>query len=487
MIDLSTKFWETAYLQHIGRMAGICYRYTGNLQVSEDLAHDAFLVAIDKSAGFEGRGPFEAWLRKITVNVALQYLREQKRKQYHYEQIDHMAIRQTDQEGVSRERNSFSEEELLNVINSLPEHHRLVFNLFVIDKCTHAHISRELGISEGTSKSHLARARKKIRILLENKLAQEKKKERKKYAFFIVFGWPRWSVDRLFFRQFYHLEIQPFHLKWSGSFDFSGKPVPLFRASVFNGVFLSTGLAAGLLIAGFVFTMKQNPAESNADHTMVPATFPEQYNTSAENDFRSSDSGTDLDIPDSMGTRNTMFSDSSGATFSDGSIIRENNQKTENMKKLNMIGALLLTGAGIFPDSMAQTAEKPGIYFSKDQFIALSGGAEMPVLNDSPADQNKSGTFFASSFTWSGAGNKLYLKGKTIVNFGENSFIGNGTFTFMEKVHYLVFEGSPVEINSSIRLKEKKYVIRQLSSGTARKKYGDKGNQGAVEIELAPE
>ena len=80
MDTASQKFWETVYWQHIGKMIAICYRYTQNKQVAEDLAHHALITAIEKFSGFQNRGPFEAWLRRIVVNTALQYLRDKKKQ-----------------------------------------------------------------------------------------------------------------------------------------------------------------------------------------------------------------------------------------------------------------------------------------------------------------------------------------------------------------------------------------------------------------------
>jgi RNA polymerase sigma factor (sigma-70 family) len=158
----SDNFWEATYRQNIAQMIGICCRYTQDRQTAEDLAHDAFVVAIDKVSSFENKGPFEAWLRRIVVNVALQYLREQKKHQKFISAAAYFSIYDAIQEEHPVSENlTFSETELLIVINNLPEHHRLVFNLYVVDNFTHAQIATQLGISEGTSKSHLARARKR--------------------------------------------------------------------------------------------------------------------------------------------------------------------------------------------------------------------------------------------------------------------------------------------------------------------------------------
>ena len=179
MTELTEKFWETIYREQIGRMIGICYRYVANRQVAEDLAHDAFISAIKNSGSFKGKGKFEAWLRRIVVNVALQYLRDQKKKKvFDNWMLNKNAEMETPYDITSEDittQADFSKEELLDAANSLPEHHRLVFNLYVIDRFTHEQIGEELGISPGTSKSHLARARKKLREILYKKATEKLK------------------------------------------------------------------------------------------------------------------------------------------------------------------------------------------------------------------------------------------------------------------------------------------------------------------------
>ncbi len=63
LIVASKIFWERTYRQNINKLIGIGYRYTTDREIAEDLAHDAFLLAYEKVGEFEGKGPFEAWLR----------------------------------------------------------------------------------------------------------------------------------------------------------------------------------------------------------------------------------------------------------------------------------------------------------------------------------------------------------------------------------------------------------------------------------------
>ncbi len=218
-------------------MTGICYRYVASRQIAEDLVHDAFLLAMEKSAGYKGKGCFEAWLRRITINVAIQYLRDQKKEKH----IDNITVDiaddfETDIDNENLiEQADFSKEELLFVLNDLPNHHRLVFNLYVIDNFTHIQISKELGISPGTSKSHLARARKKIKKILYQR-AEEKlnEKKRKKGLLLLIFPYKIWDIDKIYQRSFNNFEI-PLKKKHSiKPNDLAKVSIPNFKTSIFS-------------------------------------------------------------------------------------------------------------------------------------------------------------------------------------------------------------------------------------------------------------
>lgn len=78
-MDFNKNFWEYTYQRNIGRLIGLCYRYVGNKEISEDIAHNSFLTAIEKSDSYKSLGHFDAWLRKITLNNALQHLKNEKK------------------------------------------------------------------------------------------------------------------------------------------------------------------------------------------------------------------------------------------------------------------------------------------------------------------------------------------------------------------------------------------------------------------------
>lgn len=176
----SNAFWTKKYKQNIGKMIGVCYRYVLDRDLAEDLAHDAFLKAIEKADSFRGLGRFDAWLMRITVNTTLQYLRNNRSQT-----LDNVPEEQLEEQPAEEEceenevmaairKADFTQVEIVEAVGQLPEHHRVVFNLYVFDHFTHKQIAEERGISENTSKSHLLRARKELQQILFNKTQSRK-------------------------------------------------------------------------------------------------------------------------------------------------------------------------------------------------------------------------------------------------------------------------------------------------------------------------
>ena len=176
----NTAFWERMYAANIGRMIGACHRYVNDLALAEDLAHEAFLKAMERADTYRATGHFEAWLMRITVNHAIQHLRES---------IDTVTIVEEETPNITAEdapiwEMDFTQEELLAAVQQLPVRPRTVFNLYAIDNQSHAYIADLLNISIANSKELLFRARKRLRQLL-TQMAEEKEK-RKKGVFVMI-------------------------------------------------------------------------------------------------------------------------------------------------------------------------------------------------------------------------------------------------------------------------------------------------------------
>ena len=147
---------------------GISLKYSRNYQDAEDTLQDSFLIIFDKIKQYNNKGSFEGWLKRIIINTALQKYRKKKHLQLFKEVPDTEEVVEVDFEDTHLDIGF-----LLKLVQELPDKYRLVFNLYVLDSYSHKEISKMLNISEGTSKSNLSRARKKLKEKLEKHQQRE--------------------------------------------------------------------------------------------------------------------------------------------------------------------------------------------------------------------------------------------------------------------------------------------------------------------------
>ena len=257
-MDSNKDFWIDTYNRNIKKLIGVCYRYVFDQKIAEDLAHDSFLTAMKKSGTYKGKGHFDAWLRKITVNTALQYLRETQSIQDNQQELLQRELINNDEKMF--QKYDFTTQELLEAINKLPEHHRQVFNLYVIDGFTHKQIAEKLDISIGTSKSHLARAKKKLQQILN------KKQETKRSFILLLFPCGFGRINRLYKKEFRNYEIEPQNTSFLKTIDWNEAKPPRFTfyLSLIKG-FVTIGIIS--IIAVIVIKTNTKPIDfkSNTD------------------------------------------------------------------------------------------------------------------------------------------------------------------------------------------------------------------------------
>lgn len=149
------------YEKMAGKLYSVCKRYLKNDEDIEEVLADTFYKIFTKLDQLQNHDIFEAWAKKIAVNECLQKLRSTKSLHI---SLDENFIESPD----SKVENLFFEKDILKLLNFLPEGCRAIFNLFAIEGYPHKEIATMLSISEGTSKSQLNFARKKLQELLVN-------------------------------------------------------------------------------------------------------------------------------------------------------------------------------------------------------------------------------------------------------------------------------------------------------------------------------
>ncbi|WP_418512718.1 RNA polymerase sigma factor [Corallibacter sp.] len=152
-INNETKAQSELYQLYSSKLFSICLKYSRNYAEAEDNLQDAFVTIFNKISQYKHKGSFEGWLKRITVNTALQRYRNQGV----FEIIDESKIEIV--EVTIDDDFDISIDFLLQIIQELPDRYRLVFNLYVMDGYSHKDIADMLKITTGTSKSNLARAR----------------------------------------------------------------------------------------------------------------------------------------------------------------------------------------------------------------------------------------------------------------------------------------------------------------------------------------
>lgn len=147
---------ELLYRRHAPRLYAVCLQYSDNDEEARDILQEGFIKIFENLGYYKYEGSFEGWMRRIIVNTALEKFRCRNRL-YRVDDIDQLP--ELDAEPDTEDYSGLEASDLMEIIRELPPKYRMVFNLFAIEGYSHKEISDIVGISEGTSKSNLARAR----------------------------------------------------------------------------------------------------------------------------------------------------------------------------------------------------------------------------------------------------------------------------------------------------------------------------------------
>lgn len=147
---------ELLYRRHASKLYAVCLQYCDNEEEARDILQEGFIKIFENLVNYKYEGSFEGWMRKIIVNTALEKFRS-KHHLYRVDDIDQ--IPEPDAGPDNEDYSGLEAIDLMEIIRELPPKYRMVFNLFAIEGYSHKEISKMINISEGTSKSNLARAR----------------------------------------------------------------------------------------------------------------------------------------------------------------------------------------------------------------------------------------------------------------------------------------------------------------------------------------
>ena len=143
-------------------------RYARDEDEAQDMVQNGFIKVFAKLEVYNFTGSFEGWVRRIMVNTAIDFIRKHKNNTYSLE--NEGSIVGDSEDGIVLDEElselNFKAEKAIEAIGRLSAGYKMVFNLYVMEGYTHKEIAEYIGISEGTSKSNLAKAKQKLRALL---------------------------------------------------------------------------------------------------------------------------------------------------------------------------------------------------------------------------------------------------------------------------------------------------------------------------------
>jgi RNA polymerase sigma-70 factor (ECF subfamily) len=151
------------------KMYGVCLRYAGNAEEAEDILQEGFIKVFKKISSYRGEGSFEGWVRRIFVNTAIEYYRK---KTYLQPITEHEE--NTVEGKYLSVLDNLAEKDIIKLVQQLSPGYRTVFNMYVVEGYTHKQIAELLGISEGTSKSQLSRAKQILQDMVRTYIEKRK-------------------------------------------------------------------------------------------------------------------------------------------------------------------------------------------------------------------------------------------------------------------------------------------------------------------------
>src|SRR6476619_4881582 len=146
---------EELYHRFSPKMYAVCLRYASNVEDAQDLLQEGFIKVYRNLHYFRAEGFFEGWIRRVFVNTSIEHFRKKSTKLSMVTEKEEGTIEDTDISAIE----NLAEKDIIKIVQELSPGYRAVFNLYVVEGYSHKEIGDMLGISEGTSKSQLSRAK----------------------------------------------------------------------------------------------------------------------------------------------------------------------------------------------------------------------------------------------------------------------------------------------------------------------------------------
>ncbi len=153
------------YKLYYKAMFNTCYRIINDKITAEDIMQEAFLSAFINIKNYNNNVSFGAWLKKITVNKSLDYLKKQK---IEFDDLSNVKDDISEDENTDNNNINYNVKRISKAINKLDDKYRIVISLYLIEGYDHEEISQILNLQYSTVRTQYARAKKKLLDILKN-------------------------------------------------------------------------------------------------------------------------------------------------------------------------------------------------------------------------------------------------------------------------------------------------------------------------------
>lgn len=160
---------ELLYRRYFSFAISVCLRYTRDRYAAMEIVNDSFMKVLENIGVFDSSKSFRSWYGRILINSSIDNYRRNM-KQLPHLQISDQEITGEQEPAINAE---MSADEILSLFNQIPDHYRVIFNLYEIEGYSHEEIGQMIGISTSTSRSDLSRAKKMLRDLYKKNFNPE--------------------------------------------------------------------------------------------------------------------------------------------------------------------------------------------------------------------------------------------------------------------------------------------------------------------------
>jgi RNA polymerase sigma factor (sigma-70 family) len=167
-IKKKEKFQELLYKKFFGYALSVALIYNHQRSDAMEVVDDSFVKIFSKIGKYDSSKQFNGWLRKIVINTSIDYLRRNN-KNHLFVEPEKYPIPDETPNAISL----LATQDILEILNQLPQYHKTVFCLYEIEGYSHEEIAEQLGIPVSSSRVYLTRAKKQLRELFPLNYLQE--------------------------------------------------------------------------------------------------------------------------------------------------------------------------------------------------------------------------------------------------------------------------------------------------------------------------